>query len=91
MSINRKIFSSLRWRISFAYLILIGIGFLVTNISILKAFENRQLYEKQERFRAYALQVAQVIGKDYASPDADIKANVVFTIEEIGDDIMYHE
>jgi signal transduction histidine kinase len=91
LSINRKIFSSLRWRISFAYLILIGIGFLVTNISILKAFENRQLYEKQERFRAYALQVAQVIGKDYASPDADIKANVVFTIEEIGDDIMYRE
>jgi len=91
LSINRKIFSSLRWRISFAYLILIGLGFMVTNLSVLKIYENRQLYEKQERFRAYAVQVAQVIAKDYASLDADIKGNVIFTIEEIGNDIMYRE
>ena len=64
---------------------------MVTNISVLKIFENRQIYEKQERFRAYAVQVAQVIAKDYASSDADIKANVIFTIEEIGNDIMYRE
>ncbi|NLI61737.1 MAG: hypothetical protein GX375_09985, partial [Clostridiales bacterium] len=91
MATNRNNFSSLRWRISFAYLILIGIGFVVTNLSILKAFENRQLYEKQERFRAYAVQVAQVIARNYSSPNAEIKANVIFDIEEIGQDIMYQE
>lgn len=91
MSINRKIFSSLRWRISFAYLILIGIGFVVTNLSILRVFENRQIYEKQERFRAYAVQVAQVISKNYSSSDTDIKSNVIFDIEQIGEEIMYRE
>ena len=63
----------------------------MTNLSILKAFENRQLYEKQERFRAYAVQVAQVIARNYSSPNAEIKANVIFDIEEIGQDIMYQE
>lgn len=91
MSINRRMFSSLRWRIAFAYLLLIGIGFVVTNLSILRVFENRQIHEKQERFRAYAVQVAQVISKSYASSDVDIKSNVIFDIEQISEEITYRE
>jgi two-component system OmpR family sensor kinase len=89
--INKKTFQSLRWRIAIAYLILIGIGFVVINLTILKLFENRQIYDKKERFRAYAVQVAQVISKDYSSADTVIKENIIFTISQIGEDIMYRE
>ena len=91
MWINKKTFQSLRWRIAIAYLILIGIGFVVINLTILKLFENRQIYDKKERFRAYAVQVAQVISKDYSSADTVIKENIIFTISQIGEDIMYRE
>ncbi|NLJ41035.1 MAG: HAMP domain-containing protein, partial [Clostridiales bacterium] len=91
MSINKRFFTSLRWRIAFAYLILIGVGFAVTNLTILRIFENRQVHEKQERFKAYAVQTAQVIAKRYSSPDTDIKSGVIFDIEEISEDITYRE
>ncbi|HZJ83565.1 MAG TPA: HAMP domain-containing sensor histidine kinase [Clostridia bacterium] len=91
MSINKNFFSSLRWRIAFAYLILIGIGFVVINIFIIRGFESSQTYDKQERFRAYAVQVAQVISKNYSSDDIQVKADVIYDIEELGDDIMYRE
>lgn len=64
---------------------------MVTNLSILRVFENKQIYEKQERFRAYAVQVAQVISPNYASSNSDIKANVMSDIEQQGEDIMYRE
>ena len=35
--------------------------------------------------------MAQVIARNYSSPNAEIKANVIFDIEEIGQDIMYQE
>ncbi|HZJ58561.1 MAG TPA: HAMP domain-containing sensor histidine kinase [Clostridia bacterium] len=91
MWINKKAFYSLRWRIAIAYLILIGIGFVVTNLSIIKVFENRQIHDKQERFRAYAVQVAQVISKDYSGSNTEMKENIIFDISQLGEDIMYRE
>ena len=64
---------------------------MVTNLTILKLFENRQIHDKKERFRAYAVQVAQVISKDYSSSDTAIKENIIFTISQIGEEIMYRE
>ena len=54
-----RFFSSLRWKIAFTYLLVIGIVFVVANISIIRIFEMREINEKQERFRAYAIQTAQ--------------------------------
>jgi hypothetical protein len=88
--INKKTFHSLRWRIAIAYLILIGIGFVVTNLTILKLFENRQIHDKKERFRAYAVQVAQVISFYRLFPvqihgsSAILKDDFIFVLEGVG-------
>ena len=86
-----RFFSSLRWKIAFTYLIVIGIGFVVANISIIKVFEMREVNEKRERFRAYAIQTAQTISNKYASDDVNIKADVIYDIEELGNEISYQE
>lgn len=88
---DKRIFSGLYWRIALAYLILIGIGFLVVNLAIIRGFGTKQVEEKQDRFKAYAIQVAQLISKDYANPDPDMKANIVYEIEKLGEDIKYLE
>jgi len=84
-------FSSLRWKVAFTYLLVIGIGFVAANISIIKVFEIRNVNEKQERFRAYAIQVAQAISDDYASDDVNMKADIIYDIEEMGKEISYQE
>lgn len=88
---NIKFFSSLRFKIAFAYILVIGIGFVVANASIIKIFELREVNDKQERFRAYAIQVAQAISNNYASTDVNIKADIIYTIEELGNEISYQE
>lgn len=88
---NMRFFSSLRWKISIAYLLIIGIGFVVANISIIKVFEIREVNDKQERFRAYATQVAQAISSDYASPDVNVKTDIIYEIEKLGEEISYQE
>jgi signal transduction histidine kinase len=88
---NIKFFSSLRFKIAFTYLLVIGIGFVVANASIIKIFELREVNEKKERFHAYAIQVAQAISNNYASTDVNIKADIIYTIEELGNEISYQE
>lgn len=86
-----RFFSSLRWKIAFTYLLVIGIGFVVANISIIRIFEMREINEKQERFRAYAIQTAQTICNKFASNDVNVKADVIYDIEELGNEISYQE
>lgn len=51
----------------------------------------REVNEKRERFRAYAIQTAQTISNKYASDDVNIKADVIYDIEELGNEISYQE
>ena len=57
-----KHFSSLRWRIA-TYLMVIGIGFLIVNLSIMEILEQHLLESKKVAYQKYSIQLAQIIAK----------------------------
>ncbi|HOB19140.1 MAG TPA: HAMP domain-containing sensor histidine kinase [Candidatus Atribacteria bacterium] len=72
MRINKRIFSSLRWKIAVAYLIVTGVGFFVIDASIMQILEKDYIDEKSKSFQLYALQTAQTIANSYYDKDPDI-------------------
>ncbi|HHW69941.1 MAG TPA: cell wall metabolism sensor histidine kinase WalK [Clostridiales bacterium] len=87
MQTNRRIFSTLRWKIALAYLVVIGLGFLIINISIMEIFEKDMIKSKKLAMQKYAIEVAQQISNMYSEGDPDI----IFEIQEIADDIAQKE
>lgn len=83
MRINKQFFSSLRWRIAFAYLMVIGIGFLIINLSIMEILEQHLLESKKTSYQKYSIQLAQLIANGYYEKDPDI----YYQIREFGNEI----
>src|SRR5690606_10117298 len=84
---NRRIFSTLRWKIALAYLVVIGLGFLIINISIMEIFEKDMIKTKKLAMQKYSIEAAQTISSMYSEGDPDI----IFEIQELGDDIAQKE
>lgn len=87
MRINKSFFSSLRWKIAFAYLLVIGIGFFVINVSIMEILERNLVDTKKVDFQKYSIQVAQMITNGYYERDP----NIFYEIQEFGDEITRME
>ena len=83
MRINKQFFSSLRWRIAFAYLMVIGIGFFIMNVSIMEILEQNLIEDKKITYQKYAIQLAQIIANGYYDRDP----NIYYLIREFGNDI----
>ncbi|HZK33878.1 MAG TPA: HAMP domain-containing sensor histidine kinase [Bacillota bacterium] len=82
MLINKRIFSSLRWKIAVAYLIVIGVGFLVIDFSIMHILERDYISDKSVAFQKYSIQTSQTIANSYYDKDP----NVFFEIQALGDE-----
>lgn len=82
MRINKRIFSSLRWKIAVAYLIVTGVGFFVIDASIMQILEKDYIDEKSKSFQLYALQTAQTIANSYYEKDP----NIYFEIRSLGEE-----
>lgn len=65
MVINKTFFSSLRWKIAFTYLIVIGVGFIVINLSIMEIIQKNMIDGKKIAFQKYAVEVAESISEDF--------------------------
>lgn len=65
-------FSSLRWRIVVAYLIVIGIGFTVIDLSIMHILEKDYINDKSVAFQKYSIQASQTIANSYYDKDPNI-------------------
>lgn len=87
MRISKKIFSSLRWKIAFTYLIIIGIGFFVINISIMEILEQDMIDNKRTAYQKYAIQTAQLITVGY-NPKHPYVGSI---IRELGDEFTLKE
>lgn len=83
MQINKSFFSSLRWKIAFAYLMVIGIGFFVINVSIMEIIESNLIDTKKVTFQKYSIQAAQIITNDYYGKDP----YVFYQIQQLGEEI----
>ena len=83
MRINKHFFSSLRWRIAFAYLMVIGIGFLIVNLSIMEILEQHLIDSKKVAYQKYSIQLAQIIANGYYERDP----NIFYQIREFGNEI----
>jgi signal transduction histidine kinase len=83
LRINKHFFSSLRWRIAFTYLMVIGIGFLIVNLSIMEILEQHLLESKKVAYQKYSIQLAQIIANGYYERDP----NIFYQIREFGDEI----
>lgn len=83
MRINKQFFSSLRWRIAFAYLMVIGIGFFIINLSIMEILEQHLIEDKKLTYQKYAIQLAQIIANGYHERDP----NIYYQIREFSNDI----
>ncbi len=83
MQINKHFFSSLRWRIAFAYLLVIGIGFFIINLSIMEILEQHLIEDKKTSYQKYAIQLAQIIANGYHGKDP----NLYYQIREFGNEI----
>ena len=83
MRINKQFFSSLRWRIAFAYLMVIGIGFFIINLSIIEILEQHLIEDKKLSYQKYSIQIAQIIGNGYHERDP----NVFYTLREFSNEI----
>ncbi|NLU35495.1 MAG: cell wall metabolism sensor histidine kinase WalK [Clostridiales bacterium] len=83
MRINKQFFSSLRWRIAFAYLMVIGIGFLIINLSIMEILEQHLIESKKVAYQKYSIQLAQIIANGYHDRDPDI----FYQIRDFGNEI----
>jgi signal transduction histidine kinase len=87
LRINKHFFSSLRWKIAFAYLLVIGIGFFIINVSIMGILESDLIAEKKFTFQKYSIQLAQLIADDYFARDP----NVFYQIQEFGNELVKTE
>ncbi|HHY82649.1 MAG TPA: cell wall metabolism sensor histidine kinase WalK [Clostridiales bacterium] len=83
MRINKRFFSSLRWRIAFAYLMVIGIGFFIINISIMEILEQHLIDDKKTAYQKYSIQLAQIIANGFYERDP----NIFYQIREFGNEI----
>ncbi|NLB40709.1 MAG: cell wall metabolism sensor histidine kinase WalK [Clostridiales bacterium] len=83
MRVNKQFFSSLRWRIAFAYLMVIGIGFFIINLSIMQILEQHLIEDKKITYQKYAIQLAQIIANGYYERDP----NIYYQIREFSNDI----
>ncbi len=91
MPINKTLFSSFRWQIVLTYLLIIVVGFTITNISVLDILGTYMINGKKETYRLYANWIAQVISYDYASGDPDILAGIGYDIQDFGEEIFNKE
>lgn len=87
MQINKRFFSSLRWKIAFAYLMVIGVGFFIINISIMEILESDLIQGKKIAFQKYSIQLAQIISNGYYEKDP----NIYYQIQEFGDEVVQIE
>ncbi len=83
MRINKQFFSSLRWRIAFAYLLVIGIGFFIINLSIMEILEQHLIDDKKITYQKYSIQLAQIIANGYHERDP----NIYYQIREFSNEI----
>ena len=83
MRINKHFFSSLRWRIAFAYLLVIGIGFFIVNLSVIEILEQHLIEGKKVAYQKYSIQLAQIIANGYYDRDP----NIFYQIREFGNEI----
>lgn len=70
-----------------AYLALIAVGFFTLHYFIIRSYEDLELSSKRDSFSRYAKEVAQYISTDYNSDDPNIRANVGYSIQELGKSI----
>lgn len=75
-------FSSLRWRIVVAYLIVIGIGFTVIDLSIMHILEKDYINDKSVAFQKYSIQASQTIANSYYDKDP----NIFYEIQAMGEE-----
>ena len=87
MQINKRFFSSLRWKIAFAYLLIIGIGFFVVNVSVMEILEGYLIEDKKIDFQKYAIQLAQIVANDYYERDP----SVFYQMQEFGYEVVQME
>jgi signal transduction histidine kinase len=85
--INKRFFSSLSWKIAFAYLLVIGVGFFIINVSIMEILESDLVQSKKIAFQKYAIQLAQIIANGYYERDP----NIFYQIQEFGNEIVQIE
>jgi len=70
-----------------AYLALIAVGFFALHYFIIRAYEDVELSNKEDSFRRYAIEVAQLISADFNSTNPDIRMNVGYRIQELSESI----
>ncbi|HBG76900.1 MAG TPA: hypothetical protein DDW86_08075, partial [Clostridiales bacterium] len=72
MRINKHFFSSLRWKIALTYLLVIGIGFFMINLSIMQNLQKYLIKDRKIDYQKYSIQLAQLIANDYYNKDPNI-------------------
>jgi len=88
---NRNFVPSFRWQIVITYLLIIVVGFTITNVSVLNILGRYMINSKKETFRLYANWIAQIISYDYASGDPDILSGIGYDIQDFGEEIFNKE
>lgn len=88
---SRGFWHSIRFKIAFAYLTLIAVGFFALHYFIIHVYEQVELANKRESFRRYAMETAQYISADFNSSDPDIRMNVAYSIQKQGETIKTEE
>ncbi|NLX69486.1 MAG: cell wall metabolism sensor histidine kinase WalK [Clostridiales bacterium] len=91
MPTNRNFVPSFRWQIVITYLLIIVVGFIITNVSVLNILGRYMINSKKETFRLYANWIAQIISYDYASGDPDILSGIGYDIQDFGEEIFNKE
>ena len=91
MPTNRNFVPSFRWQIVITYLLIIVVGFTITNVSVLNILGRYMINSKKETFRLYANWIAQIISYDYASGDPDILSGIGYDIQDFGEEIFNKE
>lgn len=91
MPTNRNFVPSFRWQIVITYLLIIVVGFTITNVSVLNILGRYMINSKKETFRLYANWIAQIISYDYASDDPDILSGIGYDIQDFGEEIFNKE
>lgn len=66
---------------------IIGLGFLIINISIMEIFEKDMIKGKKVALQKYAIEIAQTMSNMYYNGDPD----VIFDIQELGDEVTRKE
>jgi len=87
LRINKHFFSSLRWKISLTYLLVIGIGFFMINLVIMQNLEKYLIRDRKIDYQKYSIQLAQLIADDYYNKDP----NIFYRIQEFGYEVVQME